>query len=93
MAISDVMFDTISEIIDDCIMYFDEGKYLEMAEDEDIVEVIAIHLKIVSKRSFFRPTGAELARLESINWQKKARDFITEYVQEHYIPESESDSE
>ena len=93
MTISDVIFDTIADVIDGCVHYYDQHELLDMADDDDIAEVIAAHLKVDTRRSFWRPTEEELARIEAINWKEKAKKHIRQYLIEHFLSDKEDSSE
>ena len=57
MNISEVLFDTIADIIDGWVHYYDQHALLEMADNGDIAKVIVAHLK------------EDFARIEAINWK------------------------
>jgi hypothetical protein len=85
MGVSDIIFDSMIEIIDGCHNYYDESELLDMAENELIVEVIACHLKVTHRGDYYRPTPEDLARIEATDWKKKAKKYIIEYLKETYL--------
>jgi hypothetical protein len=96
MGISDVIFDTISDIIDGCVHYYGEHELLEIAENDDILEIVACHLKVDNRRSFYKITEDDLARIEAIDWISEAKKYILKYIEDNYLSdqeESEDESE
>lgn len=91
MAIDDVLYDSIIDIIDGCSAYF-SNDFLKMAEDEDIVEVVACHLKLANKRGYFFPTEDDLARIANHDWRKEAKKFIVSHLEENYLSGAEDET-
>lgn len=84
MTISDVIFETMGELIDGCVDYFEEDERMEMVDCEDIVEVIAAHMKVDSRRSYFRPSAEDIARINGVDWTAAAKKYIKEYLEDNY---------
>ena len=93
MGISDVIFDKIPDVIDGFVHYYDQHELLDMADSDDIAEVIAVHLKVDNRRSFYKPTEEDLERINSINWISEANKYIRRYIEDNYLSDREESSE
>lgn len=86
MTITDAICECIETIIDAAVCAYDEDEMMEIANDEDIVEIVACNLKIMSKRGYLKNDPAKKI-IDTIDWNAKARDYIIEYINETYIQE------
>ena len=93
MGISDVIHETLIDLIDGAINYYEEDEYLDLADNEDVLEVAAVHLKVDNRRSYCRPSEEDLARIEAVDWKEAARKFIVDYLMENYMPDEPEESE
>lgn len=87
MTITDALFECIESIIESAIIPYDDA-LLEIAEDKDVVELVACNLKIINRRSYYNPSKEELKKIDAIDWKKEAKKYIIEYLNENYLPES-----
>lgn len=84
MGISDVIFDTLTTIIDECVDYYNRDEMMEILDHDGVLEVVASHLKVSNRLGYFRPTPEELASIEAHDWIAQAKTFIREYLEENY---------
>jgi hypothetical protein len=99
-SINDVIMECVISLIDGFIrvMYEDEvyeEDYLKLADNTDLIEMVAGLLKIIeSNKKKLCPVGiippACLNYIDKIDWAAEARRFIEEYIRENYIDEEET---
>ncbi len=78
MGVSDVIFDSIRDFLNEVKDYY-EDNYNKMATDEDIIDIVACHLKVSNRRDYLK---ADRHRVKNINWVNKAKKFIEDFVYE-----------
>lgn len=71
------IYGLIGELIDRMIIYYDEEELLEIAEEPDIVSIVACILQVSQKRK------VHIANLE--HPLEEARRYIIEYIEECYV--------
>ena len=54
MGISDVIHETPIDLIDGAINYYEEDEYLDLADDEDVLQGAAVHLKVDNRMSYYK---------------------------------------
>lgn len=93
MGISDVIFETMNTLIEECADYYDVAERLEILRNDDVLEVVACHLKVDNRRSFCKPSKEDITRINAINWKEKAKEYVKDYLKEHHLLGNDSDSE
>jgi hypothetical protein len=84
MGITDAIHQSATDLIDALAFYY-ESDMQEIAEDPDIIEIVAVHLKVYERKCIFKPTQAK-------DWTTEAKIFIQKYIKDNYCSEDE-DSE
>lgn len=79
MGISDTIFDKLCEVVKEVLecYYDDEETKHEIMEDEVFVNYVADTLKAVSSYDFMR---YDRHKLDGVNWEDRAKDFLLEYI-------------
>lgn len=80
MTITDAICESIETIIDEAVCLYGEDEMMQIAEDEDVVEIVALSLKIIYKRGFLKRDQVK----KNIDWIARAKEKIIEYIEEHY---------
>lgn len=83
MTISDALWECIETLLDGSVNTFDDPK--QMSEDEHILEVTAMLLRLHNLRSYLKSDTEGKKRHDAVDWPTEARKFILEYVNEHYL--------
>lgn len=83
MTITDAICESIETIIDEAVCLYGEDEMMQIAEDEDVVEIVALSLKIIYKRGFLKRDQAK-KNIDTIDWIARAKEKIIEYIEEHY---------
>lgn len=91
MTISNAIFKSINYLLYNCVDNYDEPQ--EILWDADVREAVACLLKIDNRRSFCKPSKEDLKRINAIDWKKKARDHIYQYLKDRNLFKDDSDSE
>lgn len=85
MGISDVLYESIADIIDGCIMYYnDDDNILKLTECEEVVEAIAGLLKSINKADCLKSDLASRISCDAKDWRPEAKEYIQNYIFEHY---------
>lgn len=79
MGISDVIFDTTTQMVREVSAYYDNPR--EVSQNKDIIKIVATNLKILARLDHFRPSDADLARIEAVNWPHMAKEFIIQVLE------------
>lgn len=80
MTITDAFAESIETILDEAIRVYGEDEMKKISEDKDIVEIIALCLKIIHKRGFLKKDQVN----NNIDWIAEAKNKIIAYIEEHY---------
>lgn len=77
MGLNSEILNLAEELIDRCVLYYDESELLEIAEEPDIVAIVATILQISEKRKMYKPKlGHPL---------ENAREYIRAYIEDCYL--------
>ena len=86
MGFSDALYDCIETLMDGIAHMYDEDEMLkEIPEDEDIIEFVALSLKLASKRLTLKTDTEGRNRIEALNWKQEAKKYIIQYLNEHHL--------
>lgn len=80
MTITDAFCESIETILDEAIRVYDADEMMQVAEDQDIVEIIALCLKIIHRRGYLKKDRVN----NNIDWIAEAKNKIIAYIEEHY---------
>lgn len=90
MVVSDAVYYSICGMLDEIINYFDEEEYLTVADDDEIMEIVAVKLKFIAKSNYLR-MDPDREKLNDVDWMQKAREFTIEYITNTFINDSEDE--
>lgn len=83
MGITDAICECNETVIDAAVCLYGEDEMVLIAEDEDVIEIVAFNLKMINKRGYLKRDQAK-KNIDAIDWKFKARAYIIDYIKEHY---------
>lgn len=84
MTITDAICQIVEDLIDEAAEVYKDN-LTEIYCDNDVLEITECCLKIIFKRGFLKRDEEKAeSLLNEIDWKKKTKEYIKEYIQEHY---------
>lgn len=80
--LTSMLEDAIESLLGEMIQYHEDNPH-ELLRNDDLIDVIALMLHKIQKRSYLQTDTAKIARLNSINWKEAAITRIEEYIEYH----------
>lgn len=84
MTITDAICQIVEDLIDEAAEVYKDD-LTEIQRDDDVLEIVECCLKIIFRRGYLKRDKEKAeALLDKIDWKKKTKEHIKEYIQEHY---------
>jgi hypothetical protein len=87
MGLNDTLFEGCFNLLDDImatLKYHNDDEKKEMLYHPDVVELVALHLKLHEKSFILKSDTARLNNLNNVDWIERAVIFIKNFYEENY---------